>query len=268
MPARAPSLLVTAESPLCVGLRVRRWRSRSAGQMRPHIPRRRRGLHRTTGATLSYSVVGALCPRRCPLSYLGSPTGPFLGRGCVVRSFFGTTARSARLAPTDRLRLIAYTVRPAVRGCSRRGTSPSQLCVMPLAPVPLSIRRRDSSTALARLFAEGNSLRLGERGSALSGPQHPLLLRGGFRRGNIRFMLRPERSFASLVGPTLSGSGGSILGAFTGAVALPRRPIPYARERAVPRGRTLTGWRITVTGCEPPSPLKFRTSGFPQYGFE
>ncbi len=192
MPARAPSLLVTAESPLCVGLRVRRWRSRSAGQMRPHIPRRRRGLHRTTGATLSYSVVGALCPRRCPLSYLGSPTGPFLGRGCVVRSFFGTTARSARLAPTDRLRLIAYTVRPAVRGCSRRGTSPSQLCVMPLAPVPLSIRRRDSSTALARLFAEGNSLRLGERGSALSGPQHPLLLRGDF----------DAATFASCYGPS------------------------------------------------------------------
>ena len=142
MPARAPSLLVTAESPLCVGLRVRRWRSRSAGQMRPHIPRHRRGLHRTTGAASSYSVAGALCPRRCPLPHHGSPTGPFLGCGCIVRSFLGTTARSARLAPTDRLRVLAYTVRPAVRGRSQRGTSPSQLCVVRLVAVPLPIHRR------------------------------------------------------------------------------------------------------------------------------
>ena len=38
MPARAPSLLVTAESPLCVGLRVPRWRLRSAGQMASAYP--------------------------------------------------------------------------------------------------------------------------------------------------------------------------------------------------------------------------------------
>ena len=103
LPVRVP-LPVTAEPPFCAGLRVRRLRSRTAGQMRPHIPRRRHGLHRPTGAASSYSVSGVLCPRRCPLLHQGSPTGPSLHRGYVVRSVIGTTARSARLVPANRFR--------------------------------------------------------------------------------------------------------------------------------------------------------------------
>jgi hypothetical protein len=64
--------------------------------------------------------------------------------------------------------LLAYTVRPAVHGRSRRGASPSQLCVVCLPLVPLPIRRRDSPTSLARLSVGGNSLRPRGPGSAPS----------------------------------------------------------------------------------------------------
>lgn len=43
---------------------------------------------------------------------------------------------------------FAYTVRPAVCGRSRRGTRPSQLCVVRLATVPLPIRRRGPQVLL------------------------------------------------------------------------------------------------------------------------
>ena len=168
-PSRRLRLVVTAGLPLCVGLRVRHCTpSWSTGQMRPHVPRRHLSLHRVTGTASSSPVSEALCPRRCPPPYLGSPTGPSLCRGCSVHGVLGTTARSARLAPTNRLRVLAYTVRPAVRGRSRRGPSPSRLCVVCLPLVPLPIRRRDSPTSLARLSVGGNSLRPRGPGSAPS----------------------------------------------------------------------------------------------------
>ena len=62
-------------------------------------------------------------------------------------------------------------------------------------------------------------------------------------------MLRPGDSLASLVSPTLAGGGDVTLGAFARMVAQSRRPIRYARERVVLRGRSPTGWYTTVTGC-------------------
>ena len=167
LPVRVP-LPVTAEPPFCAGLRVRRLRSRTAGQMRPHIPRRRHGLHRPTGAASSYSVSGVLCPRRCPLLHQGSPTGPSLPlRLCCPQRhrYYGPIRQTRAREPFS---LLAYTVRPAVHGRSRRGASPSQLCVVCLPLVPLPIRRRDSPTSLARLSVGGNSLRPRGPGSAPS----------------------------------------------------------------------------------------------------
>ena len=144
---------------------------RSAGAlMRPYIPAAALGLHRPTGTASSDPGIEALCPRRRTPLYHGSPTGPSLPRGCSVRGVFGTTARSARLAPTDRLRLIAYTVRPAVRGRSRRGTSPSQFlrrvpCRRAAAHTP-----QGSPGALARLFPGDTSLRPSVPGSAPCDP--------------------------------------------------------------------------------------------------
>ena len=63
-------------------------------------------------------------------------------------------------------------------------------------------------------------------------------------------MLRPGDSLASLVSPTLPGGGDFTFGAFAGMVAQSRRPIRYARERVVLRGRDPTGWYTTVTGCK------------------
>lgn len=156
---------------VCIGLRVR---------------------HRQTRFT------EALCPRRCPPPHLGSPTGPSLWRGYSVRGVLGTTARSARLAPTDRLRLVAYTVRLAVRGRSRRRASPSQFCVVRLVAVPLPVRRRGLrvrlpvSSPVIPAFA------------ILSPARPPVLfptptsVRGPLRRGSIRLALWPGDSFAPL----------------------------------------------------------------------
>ena|GEM_PF-3653317 len=199
LPVLTPSPSAIRRSPaLCRAAGSALPPSWSAGQMRPHVPRRHLGLHRVTGAVSSYPATEVLCPRRRSPPHLGSPTGPSLCCGCSVRGVLGTTARSARLAPTDRLRLGAYTVRLAVRGRSRRGPSPSQLCVARLVSVPLPVRRRGPRVRLPvssprmPAFAELCPARppvLFPRPTSAGVP---------LRRGSIRLMLRPGDSFAPL----------------------------------------------------------------------
>lgn len=170
MPARARlRLLVTAFCPLCVGPRVRRRRAPG----RPVKCARTSPVARAVCIGLRVWHCRIRFPRLCVLAAalrhtMDRPRA--LSSSAVMLSAASLVLRPdlPDSRPRSEFAHGAYTDRPAVRGRSRRDPSPSRLCVVCLPLVPLSIRRRDSPAALARLFTGGISLRPLGPGSAPS----------------------------------------------------------------------------------------------------
>ena len=194
-------LAVAALLPLCVGLRLRRCCASG----------RRVKCVRTSpvAAAVCIGLRVWLCrtrfPRHCVLAgalrhtvdrprVLSFPAVMLSAGSSVLRPDVPGSGPRSDFTP------CAYTDRPAVRGRSRRGPSPSQLCPVHLGPVPPPLRRRDPRVPLP-VSSSGISAFAQSCEARLPVSPSPHSSWGEFsRRGSDRFMLRPGSSLAPLGG--------------------------------------------------------------------
>ena len=124
--------------------------------------------------------------------YHESSTGAFLASGCSVRRVIGTAPRSARLGATPRFRGSRLYGRPCLSRVLQAG--PKSFPALPRYPEyhAVSPTPEGSSGANSHRFPDATRLRPTARDSTPS--WFPLVRFDGtsFRRGRVRFRLRPS----------------------------------------------------------------------------